>query len=63
MIGIKAIKPEESKIVLRNGREIGYDHLVIAAGLLENLEGIKGFEEGWADPVHPVFTAKGNKDI
>ncbi len=31
-IGCQEIRPEKNKIVLRNGREIGYDHLVIAMG-------------------------------
>ena len=32
--------PEENKIILRNGREIKYNHAVIACGMQENLEAI-----------------------
>jgi sulfide:quinone oxidoreductase len=32
-IGCESILPEENAVVLRNGRRIGYDHLVIAMGM------------------------------
>jgi len=57
-IGIEKFLPEENTIVLRNGRKIGYDQLVIAMGMCEDLEAIKGFEEAWREEDHPVFTAK-----
>jgi hypothetical protein len=57
-IGMQKIIPEENTIILRNGRKIGYDHIVLAMGMLHSPESIKGFEEAWADPDHPVFTAK-----
>jgi len=40
MIGVKEIKPNDNKVILRNGREIEYNHIVIAAGLKENLSAI-----------------------
>lgn len=35
-VSCKQILPEKNKIILRNGREIGYDHLVIAMGFLSS---------------------------
>ena len=32
-VGCSEVHPEENTIVLRNGRKIEYDHLVIAAGM------------------------------
>lgn len=58
MVGVDKILPEENKVVLRNGRKIGYEFIVIAAGMKENLEAIKGFEQAWSHPDHPVFAAK-----
>jgi NADH dehydrogenase FAD-containing subunit len=55
-IGAEKIIPEENAIVLRNGRRIEYDHLVVATGLEEDLSAIKGFEEAFSDLNHPVFT-------
>lgn len=31
-IGCETINPAENNIVLKNGRKIGYDHLVVAMG-------------------------------
>ena len=28
-------------------------------GMNEDIEAIKGFEDAWKDPDHPVFAAKG----
>ena len=45
-------------MVLRNGRKIGYNHLVVAMGMFSlyikigmpnDLESIKGFDEAWKD--------------
>lgn len=44
--------------MLRNGRRIAYDHLVIAMGMKDDTESIKGLEEAWKDSMHPVFTQK-----
>lgn len=57
-VGLQKILPEENTVVLRNGRKITYNHLVIAMGLQEDLEGIKGFEDAWKHPDHPVFSCK-----
>jgi sulfide:quinone oxidoreductase len=43
-------------VVLRNGRTIKYENLVIATGQKQNFQEIKGFEEAWADVVHPFYT-------
>lgn len=48
--------PHENTVVLRNGRKIQYDQLVIASGLRAQSNQIKGFEEAWADPTHPVYS-------
>lgn len=55
-VGCDKILPDENAIVLRNGRRIEYDHLVVATGLNEDLQAIKGFEEAWSDLHHPVFS-------
>jgi len=55
-VGVDKILPEEDAVILRNGRRIGYDHLVVATGLEEDLSQIKGFEDAWQDLSHPVFT-------
>lgn len=57
-IGADKIIPEENAIILRNGRRIEYDHLVVATGLNEDMSQIKGLEEAWADLHHPVFAPK-----
>lgn len=49
--------PHENTVVLRNGRKIQYDQLVIATGLRQQSSHIKGFEEAWADPTHPVYSS------
>ena len=55
-VGCQQVLPDQNAIVLRNGRKIGYDHLVIAMGMPNDYDQIKGFEEAWKDPEHPVFT-------
>lgn len=42
-VGVEKIIPEKNEVVLRNGRTIGYDYLVLATGQKENFESIKGF--------------------
>ena len=32
-VGCETINPAENNIVLKNGRKIGYDHLVVAMGM------------------------------
>ncbi len=58
-IGMEKINPNENSITLRNGRKIGYDHLVLACGMHEDLDAIKGLEDAWKDPDTPVFVPKG----
>jgi len=53
--GVSQFLPNENAVVLRNGRKIQYDQLVIATGLKED-SSIKGLEEAWADPQHPFYT-------
>ncbi|MFO0131379.1 MAG: hypothetical protein ACK52J_02205 [bacterium] len=50
--------PDENAIVLRNGRKIQYNFMVNAMGLKTNLESVKGYEEAWSDPEHPVYLCK-----
>ena len=57
-IGVESFDPSHSKFTLRNGRTIGYDHLVVAMGLKDNTESVKGLHEAWADIEHPVFMPK-----
>ena len=57
-VGLDKISPEKNSVTLRNGREIKYDYLVLAMGLNENIESIKGFEEAWKDVDHPVYSCK-----
>ena len=32
-VGCETINPAENNIILKNGRKIGYDHLVVAMGM------------------------------
>ena len=41
--------PQNNEVVLRNGRRIQYDQLVIATGMDNDFESIKGFEDAWVD--------------
>lgn len=58
-VGCQEVHPEQNAIVLRNGRRIEYDHLVIAAGMNDATDQVKGLEDAWRDTQHPVFTQKG----
>ncbi|KAM3131529.1 hypothetical protein pb186bvf_016313 [Paramecium bursaria] len=55
LVGAQQILPEENTVVLRNGRKIAYNHLVVAMGMPNDLESIKGFDEAWKDQDHHVF--------
>jgi NADH dehydrogenase FAD-containing subunit len=55
---IETILPEENTLILKNGRKVEYDWLVLAMGLKEDFNAIKGFEDAWSDPEHPFFTCK-----
>jgi len=53
--GVAQFLPAENAVVLKNGRKIQYDQLVVATGLKQETN-IKGMEEAWVDPLHPFFT-------
>jgi len=43
-LGVAKYLPDENAVILTNGRRIGYKYMVIACGLAEDVESIKGFE-------------------
>lgn len=47
-VGVEKFNPEANEVVLRNGRTIKYETLVVAMGMKDNHESIKGFDEAWA---------------
>ena len=47
-VGVEKFNPEANQVVLRNGRTIKYETLVLAMGMKDNHESIKGFDEAWA---------------
>ena len=55
-VGVEKINPSKNEVVLRNGRTVKYENLVLALGQKENYNEIKGFDEAWADAVHPFYT-------
>ena len=55
-VGVEKINPDNNEVTLKNGRTIQYENLVIAAGQKENFQGIKGFEEAWANPDSLFYT-------
>lgn len=55
-MGVEKFNPKNNEVVLRNGRVIKYENLVIALGQKENFGEIKGFEDAWSDTVHPFYT-------
>ena len=55
-VGVEKINPSKNEVVLRNGRTVKYENLVLALGQKENYNEIKGFDEAWADVVHPFYT-------
>jgi len=55
---VETYLPDENTIVLKSGRKIQYDWLVIATGLKEDFGSVKGLEEAWLDLEHPVYTNK-----
>jgi len=44
---VETFLPEENTVVLKSGRKISYDYLVLAMGLKEDLDSIKGFEDAF----------------
>lgn len=55
-ISTDKINADKSEIVLKNGRTIKYENLVVAVGQKNNFEHIAGFEDAWADRFHPFYT-------
>jgi eukaryotic sulfide quinone oxidoreductase len=47
---IKSFSPAENKVTTVSGRTIGYETLVVAAGLQINWDNIKGLSTALADP-------------
>ena len=43
-VPVEKINPDNNEVVLRNGRTIGYDNLVLAVGQREAFDEIKGFD-------------------
>lgn len=52
--GVVKYLPNENAVILKNGRRIEYDQLVIATGLKPQ-SNVKGFDEAWADLEHHVY--------
>lgn len=44
---VKDIDPDNNKVILEGGGEIGYEYLVAAPGIQINLDGIKGLKEAF----------------
>ena len=55
-VGVTEFLPNENAVILKNGRRVEYDQLVIATGLKEDPTSIKGFDEAWLDEEAPFFT-------
>ena len=55
-VGVEKFNPDANEVVLRNGRTIKYETLVVAMGMKDNQESIKGFDEAWADPYSDFHT-------
>ena len=43
-VGVEKIHPGRNEVVLRNGRTIKYENLVLALGQKENYNEVKGFD-------------------
>lgn len=55
---VETYLPNENAVVLKSGRKINYDWLVIATGLKENVDSVKGLADAWHDIDHPVYMNK-----
>ena len=53
--GVAKFLPQSNQVVLRNGRTIGYDQLVIASGMDTDYQAIPGFEQAWEDNWFPFY--------
>jgi sulfide:quinone oxidoreductase len=57
---IERVVADESKVLLVDGTELGYDQLVIATGTTPRPDETPGMaEEGWRDTVHDFYTLEG----
>ena len=54
--GVVKYNPQNNEVILKNGRTVQYDQLVIATGMDSDYQSIKGFEDAWADVFHPFHT-------
>lgn len=54
--GVGEFQPEKNTVILKNGRSVQYDQLVVATGLRPE-NNIPGLDEAWADPLHPFYTS------
>lgn len=52
--GVGEFQPEKNQVVLKNGRVVQYDQLVVATGLRPEYN-IPGLEDAWVDTLHPFF--------
>lgn len=55
-VPVVQIFPERNTVKLENGTEIEYEQLVLALGMKEDNDAIKGFKEAWNDDFCPVYT-------
>ena len=55
--GVAQFLPNENAVILKNGRRVEYDQLVIATGLRE-VSDVKGLNESWEDPLHQFHTCQ-----
>ncbi len=57
---IDKVEPEENKVVLADGTELGYDYLVIATGASPRPEETPGFDsDEWGKSIHTFYTLEG----
>ncbi|BGP20809.1 hypothetical protein JCM10213_001313 [Rhodosporidiobolus nylandii] len=47
---VESFQPEKNTVTTKDGKVLSYDFLVVAPGLKINFAGVKGLEEGLADP-------------
>lgn len=60
--GVSQFLPEQNAVILKNGRKVEYDQLVIATGL-NDITDIKGMDEAWADPDHQFHACKDHPSL
>jgi len=60
-VGVSQIDPEQNTLTTDDGSKWTYDHLIVAAGIQNNYDAIKGLQEAIEDPEIPVSTIYGHK--